>query len=143
MEVAEALPEDRTAAEVSEPRRRARILVIDDEPAIAKGLARVLRDHDVTVATDAREGLSHIANDVAFDVVLCDLMMPGMSGMELYAESRASHPDLAARIIFMTGGAFTPQLEEFLASVANASLAKPFDGAAVRAVVDELVNRNR
>ena len=61
-----------------------------------------------------------------FDLVLCDLMMPGMSGMDLAAWIEEHHPALSRRMIFMTGGAFTPEAEEFLASAVHPSLEKPF-----------------
>jgi CheY-like chemotaxis protein len=67
--------------------------------------------------------------------VVCDLMMPGVSGMECYEALRASRPELAASMIFLTGGAFTPKAVAFLDRVPNARIEKPFDADALRAEV--------
>jgi PAS domain S-box-containing protein len=83
-----------------------RILIIDDLPQIAKVLARILRSHDVTTAHTANEALQQM-NDRDFDVILCDIMMPVMTGLELRATIEASHPALAERFIFVTGGIFS------------------------------------
>jgi two-component system, cell cycle sensor histidine kinase and response regulator CckA len=118
------------------PTRRGRVLVIDDEPAIGRAMIRVLqRDHDVSFLGDAREALSRIADGATFDVVLCDLMMPGMNGMEFFDAVCKGKPDLARRIVFVTGGAFTPRSEAFLESTTNPCLLKPVEPAALRRVV--------
>jgi two-component system, cell cycle sensor histidine kinase and response regulator CckA len=105
-----------------------RILVIDDEPAIGKALQRTLRGHDVTVARSGAEGLQLLAEGT-FELILCDLMMPGMAGPEVYRTVCAAQPELAARFVFMTGGAFTQVSREFLEEVAPPILYKPFDAA--------------
>jgi PAS domain S-box-containing protein len=95
------------------PVRRGRVLVIDDEPAIGRVIGRVLeREHEVSVLTDARDALSRIAAGEVFDVVFCDLMMPGMTGREFFEALRGSNPELAQRVVFVTGGAFTGSMEE-------------------------------
>ena len=76
-----------------------------------------------------------IATDEAFDVILCDLMMGDMTGMDLYAELGRRSKALAARIVFMTGGVFTDGARDFLAGVPNICIEKPFDLAALRAMV--------
>jgi PAS domain S-box-containing protein len=124
------------ATPAASPARRRRVLVIDDEPTLATMIRRVLsRDCDVDLASDAREGLSRLESGTAYDVVLCDLMMPDVTGMDLYADVAARHPGLERRFIFMTGGAFTPRATEFLAQVPNRRLEKPFETAALRAIV--------
>ncbi|HVZ70830.1 MAG TPA: ATP-binding protein [Polyangia bacterium] len=116
------------------PRRR--VLVIDDEAALAAMIQRVLgRECDVTVAADAREGLARLTGVDAFDVILCDLMMPDMTGMDLYAEAARRHAGLERRFVFMTGGAFTPRAAEFLERVPNRRLEKPFETSALREIV--------
>jgi CheY-like chemotaxis protein len=70
-----------------------------------------------------------------FDTVLCDLMMPDLSGMELYERVAAVRPDVAERFVFITGGAFTPRARAFLDRVPNARIDKPFDAANVRSLV--------
>jgi PAS domain S-box-containing protein len=117
------------------PRRR-RVLVIDDEPALASMIRRVLsKDCDVDVAIDAREGLALLVDGGEYDVVLCDLMMPDMTGMDLYAEIARRRPGVERRFVFMTGGAFTPRASEFLAQIKNRRLEKPFETAALKAAV--------
>jgi CheY-like chemotaxis protein len=106
---------------------------------VAGALARVLgRDHDVEVSTDPRAALERVRGGAAWDVVFCDLMMPKMTGMEWYEEVRALSPDLARRVVFVTGGAFTDAARAFLERVPNPHLEKPFAPADVRAVVARL-----
>ena len=124
------------AATPSVPAGRRRVLVIDDEPALAAMIRRVLsKECDVDLAVDAREGLERLGGPDAYDVILCDLMMPDMTGMDLFAEVARRHPGLERRFIFMTGGAFTPRATEFLAQVSNRRLEKPFETAVLKAAV--------
>jgi CheY-like chemotaxis protein len=119
--------------------RRAAVLIVDDERAVGVTLGRVLKDHDVTVVTTGREALALIVAGARFDVVLSDLMMPEMSGMELYGELARLHPEAAERMVFVTGGAFTPAAHAFFDRIPNERIAKPFDTAAVRALVRRFV----
>jgi PAS domain S-box-containing protein len=120
------------------PTRPGRVLVIDDEKAVAEAVARLLRTrHDVVVETDARAALARIAGRESFDVIFCDLMMPNFSGIDFYKAVASSSPDVAKRIVFMTGGAFTPRSRAFLESVANVLLDKPFTKEAIRTVVHD------
>jgi PAS domain S-box-containing protein len=105
---------------------RKRILIVDDEPLVARTLERSLPDHDVTVVGNGREAIDRLANSPPFDLVLCDLMMPGFSGMDLYEHVKKTMPGVDSRFVFMTGGAFTPRAEEFLAAVKQPYLEKPF-----------------
>jgi PAS domain S-box-containing protein len=116
---------------------RRRVLVIDDEAAIGRSLGGLLGvHHDVVVMTRAAEALPRIAAGETFDVILCDLMMPEMSGMAFHAKVEAIAPEVARRVVFLTGGAFTPAAREFLARVPNVRLEKPFDAADVFRVVE-------
>ncbi len=118
--------------------RRARVLVVDDELPLASMLSRVLSDeHEVIIATSAREALAELRQR-NFDVVLCDLLMPVMSGMDLYRELKEQLPGTEQRMVFMTGGAFTPRAAEFLTTVSNPRLEKPFDLNQVRQLVRKL-----
>ncbi|HSO32689.1 MAG TPA: ATP-binding protein, partial [Labilithrix sp.] len=117
----------------------AAILVVDDEPAVGTVLARVLRHHDVTVVHAARTALDLLEAGTRFDVIFSDLMMPEMSGMDFYDELVRRHPEAARRVVFVSGGAFTPRAGEFLETVTNPRLGKPFDARAVRAVVQQLI----
>jgi PAS domain S-box-containing protein len=130
-------PELRVTAPSSRPTSApSRVLVIDDEPSLGRALTRMLaHEHEVVVALSGREGLACLLEDESFDPVLCDLMMPDMSGIELYEELLEARPHIAERIIFMTGGAFTPRAREFLESVPNLRLEKPFDLETLRDAV--------
>jgi CheY-like chemotaxis protein/anti-sigma regulatory factor (Ser/Thr protein kinase) len=120
---------------------RARVLVVDDELALASMLQRVLEDeHEVHVRTTAHEALELLTSGEEFDVVLCDLLMPAMSGMDLYRELKRYRPGLEDRMVFMTGGAFTPRAAEFLGLVSNRRIEKPFDLSQVRRLVRELAS---
>ena len=115
-------------------------MVIDDEPAICAALKRVLApEHEVVALTSALEAHSRIARGERFDVILCDLMMPKMTGMELHAALTSLAPEQAARMVLLTGGAFTPVASEFLNKVPNARVEKPFDTASLRALIRGLV----
>ena len=118
--------------------RRARILVIDDEPLVAGTIARILgHEHEVHTLTSAHEALARIRGGESYDVILSDLMMPQMSGMDLYAELVGI--GIAERIIFLTGGAFTPAARQFLDRVPNMRIEKPFDRQHLRALINERI----
>lgn len=117
------------------PPMRARVLVVDDEPLIARAVARTLRDYDVVVHSDGHDVLALLARGERFDAIVCDLMMPAMTGMELFDRLVEVAPDQASRVIFLSGGAFTPQAREFLGRVKNARMDKPFETQALRELV--------
>jgi CheY-like chemotaxis protein len=78
----------------------------------------------VMVAADGRRALELI-EEKPFDVVLCDLIMPEMNGMELFRAVHESKPDQAARFVFVTGGTRSPEAREFLLNVPNPRVYKP------------------
>jgi signal transduction histidine kinase len=118
------------------PTRAARVLIIDDEPALCQIVQRLLRpDNEVVIANTARAGLAVLAADPSFDAILCDLMMPEMTGMEFHAELTRSAPQLAERVTFLSGGACTERAARFLESVPNRRLEKPFDASSLRAAI--------
>ncbi|HTP50203.1 MAG TPA: response regulator [Anaeromyxobacteraceae bacterium] len=109
----------------SEPKPR--ILVVDDEPRMGKAMERLLAQrYRVAVVASAAKALDLLASDPDFDGIICDLMMPQMSGMDLYDALRTSRPKLARRMVFMTGGAYTDEAHEFLAQLPQRRLDKPF-----------------
>jgi CheY-like chemotaxis protein len=127
---------DKPVADVVSACRRGRILIVDDELIVANTLQRALaRDHDVTGLIDPREAVRQIENGQAFDVILCDLMMPKVTGMELYETLAVLAPDQASRMIFITGGVFTDKGRAFLDSTGNAYVEKPVDLDMLRALV--------
>ncbi len=129
-------PEVKASVPVAKAARRARVLVVDDEPMIGSSVRRALgREHDVEAVTSAREALDRIVRGRNYDVVLCDLMMPEMTGMDLYEELRKAAPAEMERLIFLTGGAFTPRARTFLDAVSNQRVEKPFDMKSLRAMI--------
>ena len=113
-----------------------RVLVVDDEPLIGKAVKRILGSaHQVTAVTSGRAALELLNGGQTFDVILCDLMMPEMTGIELYQHLLEHRPADANGMVFVTGGAFTEQAREFLDEVSNSRLEKPFDHQTLRNLV--------
>ncbi len=124
----------------SSPGRRGRVLVVDDEPAVAAAIRRTLASqHDVEVRGSAEEALAAIGRGERFDAILCDLMMPGMTGMDLHEALARLAPEQARRIVVLTGGAFTPRAREFLDRVSVPRCEKPFDSQGLREMVGKVV----
>jgi CheY-like chemotaxis protein len=108
-----------------------RVLVIDDDALVARALRRVLSDEfDVSATTRPLDALEWLTSGDWYDVILCDVEMPAMDGLVLRDLIAASRPDLAARIVFLTGG-WHPRLD----SVPNLVLAKPLDTDPLRALI--------
>jgi signal transduction histidine kinase len=123
---------------------RARILVIDDEPLMGRVIRAALTPtHDVVVVSRATEAFERLAADPNFDLVLCDLVMPDVGGPEVYATLSERWPRLAKRVIFMTGGAFTPATKEFLSRGETPLLAKPFHVEELTALVRQSLTKNQ
>ncbi|NTX56517.1 ATP-binding protein [Myxococcus sp. CA039A] len=120
---------------VGPPSLGRRVLVVDDEPRVLDLMRRLLRGHELVTVANGREALAHLGQDRAFDVILCDLMMPELTGMDVYHSVRDSWPGLHDRIVFISGGAFTPETKRFLQEVRNPVLAKPFEAQHLRDMV--------
>lgn len=120
---------------------RARVLVVEDEPTLARVLADELgAAHDVTLADSAFAALDRLANE-RFDVVLCDIRMPGMSGDALYTAIAERDPKQAERFIFMTGVGFGAGIETFLEKVKRPVLDKPFPIDVALQHIAKILNR--
>lgn len=129
-----------TARPVVPQGRRGRVLVVDDEVLIANGLGRVLgKEHDVVTLTSARDALKKCEAGERFDVIVCDLMMPELTGMDVHQALLELDPDQARRMVFLTGGAFTARASAFLDKTTNICLEKPYDPTNLRALVRGLV----
>jgi CheY-like chemotaxis protein/two-component sensor histidine kinase len=119
---------------------RGKFLVIDDEMMVAKSLQRTLSgNHDVEIETYSKDALARFERGERFDLVFCDLMMPEVTGMELYELVQRLDPAQAAKIVFVSGGAYTERGRTFLDSVPNRRLEKPLDPSALEAVVREVI----
>jgi CheY-like chemotaxis protein len=117
--------------------------VVDDEELIARAVQRTLSsEHDITVTLVAREALALCTSGEPFDLILCDLMMPDMTGMDLYLELVRSAPAQAENMVFLTGGAFTPRARDFLAVTPIEHIEKPFEPGNLRAFVQRYLRGN-
>jgi CheY-like chemotaxis protein len=121
--------------------RPLRILIVEDERPIARALARMLTSHQVSLLHDGPSALELLRVDSDFDVILCDLMMPGLSGAELYRKLASRSPRLRSRFVFMTGGAVTPETQSFLETSATEVLWKPFTPASVWDCIQRVAGR--
>ncbi len=125
-------PRPQPAPKAEQPRK---VLVIDDHPAMGTSLQLMLRgEHDVDAVTSAAAALEKM-EAVLYDVILCDVMMPGVTGMDLYRRVLEFNPRLAERFVFMTGGATTSAVQRFLDSSRRRVLEKPFAPETLRAVL--------
>ena len=103
-----------------------RILIVDDEAPLRLVMQRLLVAHEVVSAASGKEALPILEQDRAFDLILCDLMMPGVTGMDVHHWLVEHDAVLAARVVFVTGGAFGPVAAEYLSEAGNLKLEKPF-----------------
>lgn len=115
------------------PRPRLRVMLVDDEERLLRALSRPLRRHfDLTLCVSAAEALERLESDEPLDAVVTDLMMPGTSGIELYEQIRARFPEMADRVLFTTGGAFTEESRAFCGRMGDRVLPKPIAIAELR-----------
>ena len=120
--------------------RSGRILVVDDDAMVHRTIKRLLRDHDLVCTENGREALALVERGERFDLILSDLMMPIMTGIELHAQLVARDPALARRVVFMTGGAVaTAEVDDFLRGVDNPTLEKPFGVPEIRSLVARML----
>lgn len=138
-EVANADPDSGTFL-VPTGLRRGRVLVIDDDPTVAKILYTALAsEHMVEVEHDARRALQRLRAGERFDAVLCDVMMPELSGIDLYRELRHAAPAQADRLVFVTGGAFADDAEAALVDSGRPLITKPFNIKDLRRIIRQVV----
>ncbi|MCC6527121.1 MAG: response regulator [Polyangiaceae bacterium] len=132
-------PSARPVAPVAVPRQR--VLVVDDEPLVRRSLERALRGHEVSSADGGREAIA-LCLEGEHDVILCDLMMPDVTGMDVYEAVCAVRPELARRFVFITGGAFTPRARAFVDALPNTVVDKPISVAKLEVVIRDVVARD-
>jgi CheY-like chemotaxis protein len=126
------------AADGKEPARRV-LLLVDDEPLFGRALQRTLqRHHEVVVVGSASAALDLVQSGKHYDLIISDLMMPKMSGIDLYHQLLSLSPLHAHRMIFLTGGAFLERAEAFLQRVPNLHLEKPCDTRSLLKAIDRM-----
>lgn len=105
-----------------------RVLVVDDEPLMGATLEVTLSDdYVVEVVSSVAAAEALLKQDSSYDLILCDLMMPGRTGMDLHRWVAETNPALVNRMIFMSGGAYTTEAHDFLERVGSRRIDKPFD----------------
>jgi PAS domain S-box-containing protein len=116
--------------------RRGRVLVVDDDSLIVTAVRRALGSlHDVQTFTSAEEALRLLVAGLQCDVILCDLMMPVMTGVDFYEALAQQRPEMAERVVFMTGGAFSVRARQALDQLPNERFEKPFGVLELRGLV--------
>jgi two-component system NtrC family sensor kinase len=116
-------------------RRKPRLLIVDDHPDMARSLARVFGvDAEVVTAISGADALERFTRGERFDLVLCDVMMPGMTGIQLFERVRAIDPTVATNFVFTTGGV-APEYERPLAATGARCLLKPCDIAELKSLL--------
>lgn len=131
----------RPAGEEPAQASRPRVLIIDDDPHVTRVIALALRQFEITIINHSPDALDVLAKQ-DFDVVLCDLMMPKVTGIDIHRELTRSNPLLAQRMIFLTGGSFSPDTDAFLATVTNPCLRKPFPTALLCRACTEMASKH-
>jgi PAS domain S-box-containing protein len=136
LKVAEETEVARTAPAATP--KRLRLLVIDDEPLVGRALARLLCEHDVVVEIRAQSALERLRAKEPCDAILCDLMMPELSGMQFYEQVRREMPAMSDKILFMSGGAFGDEAAAFVHRMGDRVFEKPWDLAKISKRIREL-----
>jgi|SRR5690348_6762090 CheY-like chemotaxis protein len=122
-----------------------RILVIEDDGDFRDALAQALRvdGHDVDTAPDGRVGAALICRETPYDLIFCDLRMPGMDGRGLYEEIQRDRPQALRRLVFMSALSRSPEYAPFLREGSVQLLAKPFTPQQLREIVARMIGPRR
>ncbi len=138
-------PAQRATRASAPPGPRAHVLIVEDQLPLARTLAKALAErYEVTLAASATEGLTALTEHRAkFDVILCDMLMPDGTGIDVFEGTTQRAPELAERFVFMTGGAFLPSLAEFLERVPNQRIEKPFALPVLEELLDRVIDARR
>ncbi|MFC1706222.1 PAS domain S-box protein [Planctomycetota bacterium] len=130
--------------ELQQQEARGRVLVVDDEPLVRRALESILRrEHHVCSVESGVAAKRILSGDEEFDAIVCDLIMPEVTGMDLHDWISQRSPELAARMLFVTGGAFTQTAQSFLEGIDNPLLDKPFRPRELQARLRELIARRQ
>lgn len=116
-----------------------KVLLIDDEPAVGTAVRRLLRETcEIEALLSARQALQRLAEGARYDAIVCDVMMPEMTGVQFFLELERTLPELARRTGLMTGGVFDTKAREYIESRAVKVLYKPFERENLRRFVERL-----
>lgn len=126
--------------------RPPRLFVIDDEPSIRAAISRFLtrRKWEVEEAEDGRVALESLVRSEPnrYDVVMCDLRMPHLSGVELHRKLLGTRPDLVRRLLFSTGDVVSSDAAHFLAQSGRPVIEKPFELARLEELLNQILREN-
>lgn len=111
------------------------VLMVDDDPLVSALFGRLLRPFKVTFAQSAAGAMGRLQAGAEYDAIVCDIYMPGISGMQFYEEVARLSQKVASRIIFVSGSPSAPEVEEFLRRTGNSCLPKPIEREALRRAV--------
>jgi DNA-binding NtrC family response regulator len=122
-----------------------RILIVDDELMLLYSLRRMLNDlYDVTIAAGGTKAIEVLNTEqTPFDLIICDVSMPDINGVNFYLYVAKHHPGLEKHIIFMTGGPQSVYLDEFFVTAKTLCLAKPFEYDQLRQIVKDFLEANQ
>lgn len=122
--------------------KSARILILDDDTAIGELLGEMISmlGYRPTSCENADTALS-ILQDQRFDAIISDFRMPGLDGRQFYRQLHARNPELARRIIFLTGDPHSDEIREFLDATGNCCLSKPFRLRAIEERLEETLRK--
>lgn len=129
----------RAAPEASASLRPLRLLLIDDDPLGLRAIRRMLRQHDVTAVESGRDAIAKIAAGERYDAVLCDVMMPDLTGVDVHDRIAELAPAIAHRMVFLTGGVFFGDTATRFAALPNLRLDKPVDPVALAAALERVI----
>ena len=142
------MPSDETTEASSTPNpnptvddARARVLVVDDEPAVGRAIRRMLMPYDVTLVDGGAAALALLERDPSFDAIVCDVSMPEVSGLDVYESLARMNPDLARRFVFVSGGAFDVRTRDLLEKCGVTVVDKPCIPTELRDVVASRVKQ--
>jgi len=135
---------DEAAVEEAEKPAGAKILVVDDEPVIREVVSQVLTDegHEVDAVENARDALKTMRSK-RYSLILVDIKMPGMDGIELYEQMKKIAPSLARRVVFITGDVMGPSTQDFLSQTKAPCVTKPFDAERLKTEVSRMLSGGR
>ena len=123
------------------PRRRYRVLLVDDDALVRRAFCRLLVNQcDLIEAEGGQAALELIAQDDRFDVILCDIMMPRMDGVAFYERVRDERPRLAEQFVFVSGGTFTRRTHDFVDNTGHIVLEKPVRRELLMAVIERVAS---
>jgi len=115
------------------------VLIVDDESNVRRAIVRLLGPHRVRQAASVTEAEAELSQDIVPDVILCDLMLDGELGSTLYRRLQRTAPELAPRVLFVTGGPVTPEAQAFIDEEAPPMISKPFSAAELRFGIQQLL----